>query len=212
MIKTEKFVFNPFQENTYLLYDETGQCIVVDPGCQDEEECNKLVRYIDEGGLEMAMIVNTHCHVDHILGSSFLFNRYKSGFAVHGDDLFLLENAVDHALMFGFKLEEPPSPDTILSDNDEIAVGNSRLKVLHVPGHSPGSIALYSESGKFVLTGDLLFSGGIGRTDLPGGDYDTILKSIKEKILVLPEDVTVMPGHGSYTTVGDERRSNPFLG
>ncbi len=212
MIKAKKFVFNPFQENTYLLYDETGQCIIVDPGCQDADECDELAGFVEENSLELVMLVNTHCHVDHILGNSFLFKKYKPKVAAHGDDLFLIDNAVDHALMFGFKMEEPPYPGIILKDNDDITFGNSGVKVLHVPGHSPGSIALYSEPDRFVITGDLIFSGGIGRTDLPGGDYQTIIESIKEKILSLPEDVRILPGHGDYTTVGEEKRSNPFLG
>ncbi len=211
MIKVKHFVFNPFHENTYLLYDKTGSCIIVDPGCQSDEERGEITGFIEEKGLKPSKIVNTHCHVDHLLGNAFLNEKYDLEAAAHGDDLFLLENAAEHALMFGFELEKPPLPQLILKDNDQLSAGDSKLKVLHVPGHSPGSIALYSEEQKFVLTGDLIFAGGIGRTDLPGGDYNTLIRSVKEKILTLPEDVRIFPGHGGETTVGREKAQNPFL-
>ncbi len=211
MIKVQKFVFNPFQENSFILYDETGDCILVDMGSYTVDEKKEVLFFIENNKLKPVMLVNTHCHVDHLLGNSFFKNKLKVPVAAHADDEFLVNTAVEHGTMFGFEVEEPPAPDLYLEEGQNITFGSSFLEVLHVPGHSPGSVALYSNHDGFVITGDVLFSGGIGRTDLPGGDYDTLIRSITEKLMVLPDEVTVYPGHGPESTIGEEKHSNPFL-
>lgn len=211
MTQLHTFVFNPFQENTYLLADETGECIIVDPGCYFEEEKYTLFNFIQKNNYRLTKIVNTHCHVDHILGSAFLSSKFNVSFEANKEDEFLLQNAVEHGKMFGFDVEPPPAISKYLAENEDLVFGSTILKVLHVPGHSPGSIALYCKAQKFVITGDVLFSGSIGRTDLPGGDYNALINSIKNKLLSLPDDVIVYAGHGPSTTIGHERRTNPFL-
>ncbi len=211
MIKVQKFVVNPFQENSFLLYDETGECIFVDMGSYTVEEKKEVLYFIENNKLKPVRIVNTHCHVDHLLGNSFFKNKYKVPVAAHAGDESLIANAVEHGLMFGFEVEEPPGIDEYLEEGKPLVFGNSALEILHVPGHSPGSIALYSAEDKFVIAGDALFNGSIGRTDLPGGNYDTLISSIREKLMTLPEDVKVYCGHGPETTIGEENRTNPFI-
>ncbi len=212
MIKVQKFVFNPFNENSFLLYDETGKCIMVDMGSYTVDEKKEVLYFIENNRLEPVMIANTHCHVDHILGNSFFKNKYKAATAAHSDDEFLLKNAVEHGTMFGCEVEAPPGIDKYLKEGEPLSFGKSSLEILHVPGHSPGSIAFYSSGDNFLISGDVLFSGSIGRTDLPGGEYDTLIRSIREKLLVLSPDVVVYCGHGPETTIGEEMRTNPFLG
>ncbi len=211
MIKVQKFVVNPFQENAYLLYDETGSCVLVDMGSYTVEEKKEVLFFIENNQLEPVMIINTHCHVDHLLGNSFFKNKFKVSIAAHSDDEFMIDKAVEYGSVFGFEVEEPPPLDSYLEEGKAITFGSSSLEVFHVPGHSPGSVALYSSEDAFVITGDVLFDGGIGRTDLPGGDYDTLIRSITEKLLVLPDEAKVYPGHGPETTIGEEKRFNPFL-
>jgi hydroxyacylglutathione hydrolase len=211
MIKVQKFVFNPFSENSFLLYDETGECVLADMGSYTVDEKKKVLYFIENNRLKPVMIVNTHCHVDHVLGNSFFKNKFKIINAAHADDEFLLENAVETGRIFGLEVEAPPKSDVYLQEGKRLSFGNSFLEVLHVPGHSPGSVALYSKDDNFILTGDVLFNGSIGRTDLPGGDYDTLIRSIREKLLELPDDVLVYCGHGAETTIGEEKVSNPFL-
>jgi hydroxyacylglutathione hydrolase len=211
MIKVQKFVFNPFQENSYLLYDETGECIMVDMGSYTVEEKKKVLYFIENNRLQPVMIVNTHCHVDHILGNSFFKNKLKIRIAAHAGDEFLLKKAVESGTMFGLEVEAPPGIDEYLEEGKILAFGNSSLEIFHVPGHSPGSIALYCREDNFILTGDVLFSGSIGRTDLPGGDYESLIASIRGKLLDLPPGVVVYCGHGPETTIGEEKENNPFL-
>lgn len=211
MIKIKTFVFNPFQENTYILSDETGECIIIDPGCYEPDEKETLSNYITENKLTCKMLVNTHCHIDHILGNAYVESLYKPAIAVHTEDAFLLTEANKYAQIFGFTVEQPPKPTLLLQENEVIKFGVSTLKVLHVPGHSPGSIALYSSDQNFVIVGDVLFKGSIGRTDLAKGDYDALRKSIFTKLMVLPPDTIVFPGHGPKTTIHEEALSNPFL-
>lgn len=214
MIKVQKFIFNPFQENSFLLYDETGECILVDMGSYTVDEKQEVLSFIENNRLNPVMIVNTHCHVDHLLGNSFFRNKFKVITAAHAADEFILENAVEHGTIFGFEVEEPPGIDKYLAEGEKLQFGNSSLDILHVPGHSPGSIALYgrSDNFSFLLAGDALFNGSIGRTDLPGGDYDTLINSIRNKLLVLPPETVVYCGHGPETTIGEENSNNPFLG
>jgi hydroxyacylglutathione hydrolase len=211
MTHIETFVFNPFQENTYLLYDETKECILIDPGCYTPEEKETLTGFINNNQLKLIKVVNTHCHIDHILGISFVVDQFGIPFEAGKEDEFLLVNAVEYGKMFGLDIENPPVISRYLVEGEELRFGNTSLKLLNVPGHSPGSFALYSEKDGFVITGDVLFSGSIGRTDLPGGDYETLISSIKSKLLPMEDEIIVYPGHGPATSIGMERRTNPFL-
>ncbi|MFP4025254.1 MAG: MBL fold metallo-hydrolase [Thiohalospira sp.] len=211
MIKLKIFVFNPFQENTFLLYDETKECVIIDAGCNNLNENNELFSFISENELVPKYLINTHCHIDHIMGNSAVLDKYKIPSIAHKDDLPLIERANDMALAFGFNVKEPPKPTMFVNHSDEIKFGNSVLEVRYVPGHSPGSIALIAQNDKFAIVGDVLFKGSIGRTDLPGGDYHTLIDSIKQQIFTLDEDFVIYPGHGDSTTVQHEKSTNPFL-
>ena len=211
MVKIKTFVFNPFQENTFLLYDDTKQCAIIDAGCYSEKEKNELVSFIEKNDLEPVKLLNTHCHIDHILGNCFVARQYNLKSEAHQKDNIILENVVQHGRVFGVEAEQPPDMQIFLEENDIVKFGGSQLLVLHVPGHSPGSIVFYNEEQKFAIVGDVLFNGSIGRTDLPGGDYDTLIKNIKEKLFVLEDDVVVYTGHGPETTIGYERKTNPFF-
>ncbi len=211
MTKIKVFVFNPFQENTFLLYDESNECIIIDAGCNEEHEFKELDTYITENNLTLKLIINTHCHIDHIMGNAYLVDKYNVLSIAHKEDMPLLERSNDMAMAFGFNIQEPPTPSQFVNEGDEIKFGNTILKVKHVPGHSPGSIALYNEKEQFVIVGDVLFKGGIGRTDLPGGDYDTLIASINDKLFTLNGDVVVYSGHGENSTIAHEKSTNPYF-
>lgn len=210
-MKIATFSFNAFQENTYLISDRTGSCVIIDPGCSNANEEKELDKYIEENSLTPTMVVNTHGHVDHVAGCKYVVEKYQVPFALHPDDIPNVENAKEHGLIFGFELDTPPKVDIFLEEGCPVCFGESELQVIHLPGHSAGGVGLYSESEKFLIVGDTLFRGSIGRTDLPGGNYDILMKSIKEKLLSLPGDVTVFPGHGPNTTIQHEHDTNPFL-
>jgi glyoxylase-like metal-dependent hydrolase (beta-lactamase superfamily II) len=213
MLKVKNFEFNYFGENTYLLVDEdTNKAIVVDPGMFKPKEQRVFDDYILQNKMELIMVVNTHLHLDHCFSDNYVRNNYGVKIAAHKADSSLGLSIVDQARRFGLAIEsDPVAIDIELNDGDVITVGNSRLVVIHVPGHSPGGIALYSEADKFVLSGDSLFSHSIGRTDLPGGDATQLISSIREKLFQLPEQTTVLPGHGPYTSIAVERTENPYV-
>lgn len=211
MINIETFAFNDFHENTYLLYDHSGECIIVDAGCEDEAEKEQLTAYIEEHGFRPVKLVNTHCHVDHILGVAFLAEKYGIPFYIHPEEKFLFSHSKSQADFFGLRLEMPPEPEAYLNGGDVLKFGESTLEIIHIPGHSPGGILLYSPEQKFLLSGDVLFQQSIGRTDLPGGDYDSLVNGIREKLFGLDPDTRVYPGHGPPTSIRDEKASNPFL-
>ena len=212
MLKIAKLTFNPIQENTYILWDESAECIVVDAGNYSAREDNRLVDYITEQGLKPVMAVNTHGHFDHILGVEHLKRTFDVPFAMSGKDAFLLESAVSSARMFGVSDASFPSAvDIDLDTMEELHFGNTVLKVIPTPGHTPGCVSLYNEEMGIVLTGDTLFRESIGRTDLPGGDYSWIMRSIIDKLIVLGDEVKVYPGHGEETTIGHEALYNPFI-
>ncbi|MBL4586338.1 MAG: MBL fold metallo-hydrolase [Flavobacteriales bacterium] len=208
-IKT--FVFNPFQENTYLLWDELYNCAIIDPGCADDEERAALVSFIEEEGLKPIKLLNTHCHVDHVLGNRFLAEKYDLELEMHEDDIPVLNAVPTYGASYGFNTGEMVQPTVFLKDGDVVSVGSVELKVIHTPGHSPGGICFYHESTKQIIVGDALFQGSIGRTDLPGGDHAQLINAIKTNLLVLPEDVRVFSGHGPSTNIGFEKANNPFL-
>ncbi|HDP74729.1 MAG TPA: MBL fold metallo-hydrolase [Bacteroidales bacterium] len=211
MIAVKQFVFNPFQENTYVLYQPQGQAVVVDAGCSNDNEVQELIHFVQSQNLTVVRLVNTHCHIDHILGITALKDRFGVKAYAHIDDFPLLQMAPSHAMMFGLYLDTVPTIDETINHNDVIELNGSQLRVIHTPGHSKGGVCLYAENEKFLITGDTLFNLSIGRTDLTGGNYDTLIKSIREQLLVLPDDVIVYPGHGNSTTIGVEKASNPFL-
>ncbi len=211
MVVIKKFIFNPFSENTYVVWDEeTFEGMIVDPGCIDPFEEKQLEDFIAERNISVKYLIITHCHIDHILGCRFIKEKYSPTFIVPEDDLPLLENADKQADTFGIEIEKLPSPDEYLSESSKIILGNSNIKVLSTPGHSPGEHCLYFENEKFCLTGDVLFQKSIGRTDLWGGDYSILLNSIKEKLFTLPDDVIIYPGHGESSEIGIEKSENPF--
>ncbi len=211
MIKIEKFVVNPLGENSFIISDETGECIFVDPGFYYDEEHEEVRDYIKSNNLTPVKITNTHCHFDHIMGVEFVRNEFKIPFLAHADDVFWVEKAIDQGKMFGFEMKPVEPVDTFLVENEFVEFGNTKLKIIHVPGHSPGHVVFYSEPDKKLIAGDVLFYGSIGRTDLPGGNYETLISNIKNKLFALPDDTVVYCGHGPETTIGFEKKTNPFL-
>ncbi|MDG1476910.1 MAG: MBL fold metallo-hydrolase [Vicingaceae bacterium] len=211
MINVHYFTFNGFQENTYILSDDSKQCVIIDPGCYSNEEQQVLVNYIAENGLTPVKLLNTHCHIDHVLGNSFVANKYNVGLEMNEKDLPTLHATPEYGTTFGFNIDKSPEPSILLEEGDIVKFGNSELHVLFTPGHAPGHIVFVSHKDKFVINGDVLFRGSIGRTDLPGGDYDTLISSIKTKMMTLPEDYIIYSGHGPSSTVGFEKSNNPFL-
>jgi hydroxyacylglutathione hydrolase len=211
MVRLEKFVFNELGVNSFIIYDQTKECVVIDPGCNAEEEQQQLAGFITEHNLKPLYIINTHGHFDHIFGNAWAKKTFTCPLVMHLDDMPLIQHADKYAGIFGFTMALPPIPDAFLHDGEIINFGSSVLSVIHVPGHSPGSICLYAKEGGFLIGGDVLFSNSIGRTDLPGGNFQLLIRGIREKLLVLPENTVVWPGHGPKTTIGYEHDANPFL-
>lgn len=211
MIQIQKFTFNPFQVNGFVCYEPGGPCLIVDPGCQGKTEEGMLEEFIGSRQLEPVAVITTHGHIDHILGVDFCKSRWKIPWHVHSGDQSLIRTATASAAIFGFELDKAPEPDHFLDGNNEFTLGSSCFSLLHVPGHSQGSVAIYYNEGKVLIAGDVLFAGSIGRTDLPGGNHAQLLSSIKNQLFVLPDDVVVWPGHGPSTTIGRERSENPYL-
>ncbi|MEN8204132.1 MAG: MBL fold metallo-hydrolase [Bacteroidota bacterium] len=211
MIRIETLVFNSFQVNTYLVRDDKGQCLVVDPAFYSPEEIQTFDSYISENSLEVTGQINTHGHVDHVLGVLHVKATFNCPFRAHSGEAGLVKNVPLMGDVFGLSVEPIPGIDEALEDLQMIPLGDYSLQALLVPGHSPGSLAFYSPEGKFVITGDALFQQSIGRTDLPGGDYDTLIHSIRTRLLTLPPDTIVYPGHGAPSTIGEEAIGNPFL-
>lgn len=211
MIDIKKFTFNPFQENTYVLYDETGEAIIIDPGCYEPAEEQQLADFINAQKLKVVALLNTHCHIDHVLGNKFVKDTYQVKLWLHKEDEPQLRAVKVYAPNYGFHAYTEAEADHYLEEGNDFSFGNSSLQVLFVPGHAPGHIALYHADQKLCIAGDVLFRESIGRTDLPGGHHATLIRSIKEKMLPLGEDVVVYPGHGPSTTIGHEKKYNPFL-
>ena len=211
MIQIKKFTFNPVQENTFLLYDETKECIIVDAGCYFENEKKELDDFISENGLKPVKLVNTHCHFDHLLGVTYCRSKYNIPFLAHKDDAFLVERAVESGDRFAVPLEPIDQPDGFLEEGQKIKFGDSFLEMIHVPGHAPGSIVFHQPEQKFIIAGDVLFYGSIGRTDLPMGSFEQLTSNIKNKLFILPDETAVYCGHGPETSIGFEKKNNPFL-
>ncbi|HMI66120.1 MAG TPA: MBL fold metallo-hydrolase [Cyclobacteriaceae bacterium] len=210
MMTIQTFVFNPFQENTIVAFDETKEAVVIDPGCYEPEERKELDDFISTQKLTVKYLLNTHCHIDHVLGNDYVKEKYKVKLLIHAYDEPLLRAVKNYAPNYGFAGYREALPDQFLKEGDTVQFGNTTLNVLFLPGHSPGHIGFYNREQKVILSGDVLFEGSIGRTDLPGGDFNTLLDSIHRKLFTLPDDVVVYPGHGGTTTLGEEKISNPF--
>jgi glyoxylase-like metal-dependent hydrolase (beta-lactamase superfamily II) len=211
MITIHSFAFGPFQENTYILYDETKECIIIDPGCYDDQERNELANFITANKLKPIKLINTHCHIDHVVGNKFVAETYALKLEMNKLDKPMLDSLMMVAKMYNLKAEPSPEPSVFLNEGDIIHFGNSSLEIVFTPGHSPGSITFYHTQQKFMIAGDVLFQGSIGRTDLPGGHYQTLIDSIKNKLFPLGDEYKVYNGHGNPTTIGFEKMHNPFL-
>jgi glyoxylase-like metal-dependent hydrolase (beta-lactamase superfamily II) len=211
MITIKRLEFNPFRENTYVVSDATGECLIIDPGCQEPEERDLLLAHFTQHGLKPVKIVNTHCHIDHILGVAFLHDQFKLPFLIHPREEPLLAASIAQGEFFGLEVQTPPEPTGFLNEGDKVPFGNSEFEVIHIPGHSPGGIVLLNREQHCLFSGDVLFQGSIGRTDLPGGDYDSLVNSIRQKLFILEPGTRVYPGHGPDTTIGIEKQSNPFF-
>ena len=212
MLQVNSFVFNPFAENTYVIYDETRQCVIIDPGCHTPSEVDELLGFIDLHQLEPLMVVNTHGHIDHIMGNEAVKRHYGIQVAAHPEVKNDILRSRQQAMMFGLPMvEDCKLPEVDLTDGELIKVGNSTLEVLCTPGHAKGSVSLYAMAEGWVFTGDALFCRSIGRTDFPGGDFEELRESIRTRLFTLPEDTEVYSGHGESTTIGEEKDFNPYV-
>ncbi len=211
-MEIHQITFNTFQENTFMLWDNTGDCIIIDPGCYEKNEELELADFINKNNLNPVKLINTHCHIDHILGNKFVSEKWNLELYINKIDLPLLEGSGDIARMYGFEnYKGSPYPKHYLEEGDILEFGESKLEILFTPGHAPGHICLFNKEEGFIVSGDVLFNGSIGRTDLPGGDFDTLIESIKTKLMTLQDETIVYCGHGPSTSIGRERISNPFL-
>ena len=208
----KSFTFNPFQENTYIVYDETKECLIIDPGCYTDAEKKELKAFIEEKELRPVKLINTHCHIDHVLGNKFSSEQWDIQLYMHKEDLPVLRSAEEISKMYDLgDYEGSPHPKHFLSQGDMLTFGESSFKILFTPGHAPGHICLYSKESDLLIAGDVLFQGSIGRTDLPGGDHSTLINSIITQLFPLPNKTQVFCGHGPSTNLGYEKENNPFL-
>lgn len=211
MLQVHAFTFNPFHENTYVLHNEKKECWIIDPGMHGADEERVLYDFIEQNGLQPQQILNTHAHIDHILGIEGLKQRYAVPFGMHELERPVLANAKGSAMLFGFHFGAIPVPDFFIRENDKIKLGDDELEIRMAPGHSPGSIIFYHAAGSWLIGGDVLFQGSVGRSDLPGGNHEVLMTSIKEQVYTLPDETTVYSGHGPATRVGLEKKTNPFI-
>lgn len=212
MTHQKHFEFNAFAENTYILYNSNKEAAIIDPGCSTPEECKRMADFIKSEGLKPVLLLNTHCHIDHILGNHFVYKEYGLAPILHRNELILLQKLGEIAAFYGVEATPSPEPLRFIEEHEKITWGDITLDVIYAPGHSPGSVCFYNAREKKLWGGDVLFRESIGRTDLPGGDYDTLENNILTKLFVLPDDVEVFPGHGISTTIGYEKLHNPFVG
>ncbi|WP_186755580.1 MBL fold metallo-hydrolase [Echinicola salinicaeni] len=212
MLHIKAFTFNPFQENTYILYDDTKKAVIIDPGCYEKDEKEQLKKFIESNELQPVRLLNTHCHIDHVLGNDFINYSYKLPLEIHPKEEVVLRSVSSYAANYGFPAFAECEPEIFFDEGEKITFGNTELEIIWVPGHAPGHVVFYHPASKTCIGGDTLFQGSIGRTDLPGGDHQTLLNAIKNKLFTLPDDVKVYPGHGPATTIGIEKTHNPFVG
>ena len=211
MLQIQVLTFNPVQENTYLIFNEKKECIIIDPGCYYDNEKEALTVAIEQNNLQPKMLLNTHCHLDHVFGNKFIAERYNLTLHLHKAEEQLLKLAPASGLMFNLPFDNYAGEFIFLNEGNIVTLGADKLEVIHAPGHSPGSVCFYCKEQKFIISGDVLFNMGIGRTDLPSGNHEDLIKSIKEKLFKLPDDVKVYSGHGVETSIGYEKKNNPFL-
>ena len=211
MLTVKSFEFSPIQENTYILYNEFNSCIIIDPGCYFDDEKEKLAGFIDKMKLVPKMLLNTHCHLDHVFGNKFVAEKYGLTLRIHEGEKKVLEFAPSSGLMYNMPFDNYSGTYDFIGEGELIALDNDSLKALLTPGHSPASLSFYNEKDEFIISGDVLFRQSIGRTDLPGGDYDRLIESIRTQLFTLPDETKVFSGHGPETSIGYERRNNPFL-
>ncbi len=211
MLSIKGFTFNPYQENTWVIADKDGNCAIIDPGCTHHSEQKQLKDYVEQKGLIPRLLLNTHGHIDHMVGNAWVKNSFHVPFHTHRLVVNELQAAPAWGQMMGISVEPSPEPDRLLEEGDTVTLGREELEVLFTPGHSPGHISFFHRQGRHLFSGDVLFQGSIGRTDLPGGDYPTLMTAISGKVLPLGDDVTVYPGHGPTTSIGAEKATNPFV-
>ena len=211
MLKIKSFTFNPYQENTYLIFDDSKEAVIIDPGNYEAYENESISKFIDENKLQLKKIILTHCHIDHCLGNKYLNEKYGAELLIPFDERDLYKNVENIATLFGFANYSHLDENEYLKEKDKIEFGNIKLDVLFLPGHSPGHLAFYFKNDNLCFSGDVLFYNSIGRTDLPGGDYDTLINSIKNKLFLLNPDTIIYSGHGPKTILKNEMKNNPFL-
>ena len=211
MITVHTFTFNPYQENTYLLIDEEKNCIIVDPGMYGLAEEQQLKDYIEQEKLNPILLLNTHCHIDHVLGNKYVYDTWNLLPNFHEGEIPTLIAVNNYAPQMGFRYETSPIPEIFIKENDIISLGRHQFKAIYAPGHSPAHLCYYNEEYNLLIAGDVLFRNSIGRTDLPGGNHQLLIENIKSKIYTLPEETVVYPGHGPTTTIGFEKRNNQFV-
>jgi glyoxylase-like metal-dependent hydrolase (beta-lactamase superfamily II) len=210
MITIREFTFNPFAEHTYVLWDDHGQAVIIDPGCYEKHEEQELADFISGHKLSVSALWNTHGHIDHVLGNAFVQQQYKVPFFVHALDVPTMRAVKTYASNYGFPKYTEATVDGHLEEGSPVYIGSTPLAVLFLPGHAPGHIGFYQPEEKFLIGGDVLFYHSIGRTDLPGGNHQTLIQSIQQQLFPLPDEVTVYPGHGPTTTLGEEKINNPY--
>jgi glyoxylase-like metal-dependent hydrolase (beta-lactamase superfamily II) len=209
MVHIEKFTFNPFQENTYVVSNESKSCFIVDPGCYNAEEENALREYIVQNDLKPEALINTHCHIDHVFGNRFIYEAFGLKPFVHQNEIPVLEAVPQVAHLYNLNYTESPSP--LQYDGKSMKLLGMEWDIIEAPGHSPGHIILYQKDEGILLAGDVIFRMSIGRTDLPGGNHEDLIRNIKEKVFTLPENTRILPGHMEETSVGFEKKNNPFF-
>lgn len=211
MTNVKIFQFNPLQENTYIVFNAEKQCIIVDPGCYTDGEREQLAHFVGENGLQPLLLVNTHCHLDHVFGNKFVAETFGLELYIHSGERRVLEMAPASGLMWNLPFDNYTGKINDLVPGETLNLGDDRLEILFTPGHSPASLSFYSKADGYVLAGDVLFHESVGRTDLPGGNPDVLSKSIKEVLYALPDDTVVYSGHGIHTTIGHEKKHNPCV-
>lgn len=211
MWHVKAFTFNPVQENSYILFNDQKKCVIIDPGCYFPEERQTLKDFIDKSGLEPVWLLNTHCHLDHVFGNKFVAETWGLTLHIHPEEKKVLEFAPTSGEMWQLPFENYEGEPAYLREGEQVIVGEDRLSILFTPGHSPGSLSFYAEKEGFVIGGDVLFNGSVGRTDLPGGSFTTLFQSIQTQFFTLPDETKVYSGHGPMTTIGVEKMNNPYV-
>jgi glyoxylase-like metal-dependent hydrolase (beta-lactamase superfamily II) len=211
MFLLKAFTFNPLQENTYVLYNEQKEALIIDPGCYFDEEKEALASFINSNQLQVKYLLNTHCHLDHVFGNKWIFEQFHTKLHLHPLEVEVLKMAPASGLMWGIPFDNYADAYIYLNPGNQIILGNDCLDILWLPGHSPGHLGFYCKKQDFIISGDVLFRESIGRTDLPGGNMPTLIESIKTQLWALPDETKVYSGHGPETNIRHEKLHNPFL-